>query len=200
METTPILNNSNPSSQENSVNWWQLTRQLQCINCKSDIWTDKKKFHPSCIECGEEQFVARPCCVETTSCKRFSVNINEQHVSCSDCNSDMIRLPCCRQFQPSLQLDNNIYDCVTCSKYSVACTSNCINCLPPKGFSWKCQNFNCAQFTVHCNYGRLTYQDLKTKYKCPCGYEFEYDIEAGVEAYKLFLFLFCCLYYVVCNS
>ena len=112
----------------------------------------------------------------------FSVNINAQHVSCSECNLDMIRLPSCRQFQPSLQL-HNVYDCVTCSKYSVACTSNCINCLPFKGFSWKCQNFNCAQFTIHCNWGRLTYQDLKTKYKCPCGYEFEYDIEAGVETY-----------------
>ena len=32
-------------------------------------------------------------------------------------------------------------------------------------------NFNCLQFTVHCDCGRMTYQELESLYRCSCGYE-----------------------------
>ena len=168
---------------ESSQNWWQMTIQFPCITCQTEMWVDEKTVKTTCKECGEEQYVARPCCSEPTSNKRFPVNINEQHTVCSDCNSDMVRLPCCKQFRPSLKLGNNTYGCVNCSKYSVACTCTNINCLPPKGSSWKCKNFTRGQFTVRCDCGRLTYQDLKSKYNGICGYEFEYDIETGIAIY-----------------
>ena len=151
---------------------------------------DEKTAKTTCKECGEEHYVTRRCCSEPTSNKRFPVNIYKQHTVCSDCSSDMVRLPCCRQLRPSLKLDNSIYDCVNCSKYSVECTCTNINCLLPKGSSWKCKNFTCGQVTVHCGGGRLTYQDLKSKYNCICGYEFEYDIETGIATYG-FMFVIC---------
>ena len=186
--TTTTQNNNDSSTEmcsqiKSSQNRWQITTQFSCITCQTEIWVDEKTVRTTCKEFGEEQYVARPCCSEPTSNKRFPVNINEQHTVCSDYNSDMVRLPCCRQFRTSLKLDNeinNIYDSVNCSKYSVACTCTNINCLPPKGSSWKCKKFTCGQFTVYCDCGRLTYQDLKSKYNCICGYEFEYDIETGI--------------------
>ena len=47
---------------------------------------------------------------------------NEQHISCQDRHSDMVRFSCCGQFQPHMRIEHNILDCINCSKYSVACT------------------------------------------------------------------------------
>ena len=92
----------------------------------------------------------------------------------------MMRMPCCEKFQPKVKLDNNIFECVKCSKYAISCVCNAINNLPTKAISWKCKNFECPAFIVHCNCGRVTFQDLKSSYRCLCGYEYEYDVEMGI--------------------
>ena len=120
-------------------NWWQMACQFQCFSCKAAICTDEKEFKITCEDCGEEQFVVKPCCSDPSTNKRFSVKLNEQYISCPDCNSDMVRLPCCGQFQPDMRIEHNIFDCVDCSKYSVACTCSNINCLSSKSMSWRCK-------------------------------------------------------------
>ena len=89
-------------------------------------------------------------------------------------------MPCCEKFQPKMKLDNNIFECVQCSKYAISCVCNAINNLPTKAISWKCKNFECPAFIVHCNCGRVTFQDLKSLYRCLCSYEYEYDVEMGI--------------------
>ena len=42
------------------------------------------------------------------------------------------------------------------------------------------QKFECPAFIVHCNCGRVTFQDLKSPFRCLCGYEYKYDIEMGI--------------------
>jgi len=148
-----------------------MSSQVVCIACQSENPVSESSLKFTCYECGQDQAIAVPCCVKATSTERFAVNLNELHTSCSLCHSDMTKL------------ENNIYDCVKCSKYSILCVCKVINKLPPKPMSRKCSNFQCCHFTVHCDCGRITYQDLKSSdpYKCPCGYEFEYDIEIGVK-------------------
>ena len=56
-----------------------------------------------------------------------------------------------------------------------------MNKLPPKPRNVKCNNFTCSHFTVHCDCGGISCQELKGPYQCPCGYEFEYSIDFGVK-------------------
>ena len=53
----------------------------------------------------------------------------------------------------------------------------------PKDLAGNAKILLCGQFTVHCDCGRLTYQDPKSKYNCICGNEFEYDNETGIATY-----------------
>jgi len=69
--------------------------------CCSDV-----KF--TCHECGQDQAIATPCCIDTDSHERFAVNLHEVHISCNACHFDMTKLPCCKQYQPTMRLDNNL--------------------------------------------------------------------------------------------
>ena len=154
---------------------------MQCFTCNSDLLVEDSADRITCTECGEGQYVACPCCVDPSSNQRFTVKLLERYVQCALCRSTMIRLPCCNLFQPEMKVDRNLFECVQCAKYSIAYTCATINNLPPKLLRWECTHFHCNQFIVHCNCGRITYQDLKNHYKCPCGFEYEYDVEIGLK-------------------
>ena len=95
--------------------------QTYYYTCKTENAIDESTNKYEYAECGEEQSVAQPCCADPSAKELFSVSVSEHFVSCPICKASMIRLPCCDKFQPSLQLDYNVYDCVECSKYSVKC-------------------------------------------------------------------------------
>ena len=155
--------------------------QVACCKCDLDNTVQETDSKMTCSDCAEEQFVARPCCVATSSSERFTVPVSEPFIQCARCHVEMVRLPCCEQYQPKMQLTKNIFDCIQCSKYSIACTCRNISAMPPKTMSLKCKKFNCSNFIVHCNCGRITLQELKSPYRCSCGFEYEYDIEVGVK-------------------
>ena len=169
------------SQKETNQNWWQMSRQVLCLTCRSENVVADTATKFVCKNCGEKQYVARLCCIDSSSNERFAMKYLERYAKCTSCHSEMIRSPCCEQFLPKMQLNNNMFDCVHCSRYSISCVCKNVNCLPPKTMSWKCKNFMCSQFTVHCNCGRVTFQDQKSPYHCPYGYEYEYDVETGVK-------------------
>ena len=113
-------------------NWWDMDCQISCLSChsKNDEKISNNKL--KCRECEEQQYVAKPCCLDITSRERFSVKFNKCYADCFICHSDMIRLPCCDQFQPKMQVSENIWDCVQCSKYSVTCSCKQVSLLPSK--------------------------------------------------------------------
>ena len=168
------------SQKETNQNWWQMSSQVLCLTCTSENVVADTATKFVCKNCDEKQYVARLCCIDSSSNERFAVKYLERYAKFISCHSEMIRLPCCEQFLPKMQLDNNIFDCVQCSRYSISCVCKNVSWLPPKTMSWKCKNFMGSQFTVHCNCGRVTFQNLKSPYHCPCGYEYEYDVETGV--------------------
>ena len=159
-----------------------MSNQISCISCKTVNNVNENNSSFSCVECGEEQIVADTCCDKPSSNKRFAVRVNELETECPTCKSEMIKLPCCDQFRQKSIIDDNIYNCKVCEKYSIGCVCKVINKLPPKAMSWKCSRLKCHHFTIHCECGRITYQELKSSepYKCLCGYEYEQDIEIGV--------------------
>ena len=180
----PKKNNQNDSQIQQSTlsqDWWRATCQIACIWCNAQVLTEETSTETTCDECGEEKYVVSPCCDKQDSNQRFSVKMNERYTECCVCKSDMMRLSCCNLFQPIQQLDNNLFECLKCAKYSIVCVCQNVNKLPPKTMNFKCTNSNCSHFTVHCNCGRITYQELKSPYQCPCGYEFEHDINLGVK-------------------
>ena len=125
--------------------------------------------------------MVRPCCDKQDSNQRFSVKMNERYTECCVCKSDIMRIPCCNLFQPIQQLDNNLFECLKCAKYSIVRVCQNVNKLHLKTMNFECTNFNCSHFTVHCNCGRITDRELKSPYQCSCGYEFEYDTNLGVK-------------------
>ena len=160
---------------------WDMACEISCLSChsKNDAKVSDNKL--TCRECEEQQYVAKPCCSDITSRERFSLKFNERYADCSICHSEMIRLPCCDQFQPKMQVSENIWDCVQCSKYSVTCSCKQVSLLPSKSMRWKCDNFNCANFIVNCDCSRVIIHDLKSSYRCPCGFEYENDVTIGVK-------------------
>ena len=153
-----------------------------CLHlCSTQVLTEETSVKTTFGECAEEQYVVRPCCDKQDSNQRFSVKMDERYTECCVCRSGMIGIPCCNLFQPMQQLDNNLFACLKCSKYSMVCVCQNVNKLPPKKMNFKCTNFNCSHFTAHCDCGRITYQKLKSLYSIPCGYEFEYDTNFTVK-------------------
>ena len=45
----------------------------------------------------------------------------------------------------------------------------------------KCKNFECTAFIIHCDCGKVTFQDAKSSYCSPCRYEYEYNVEMGIK-------------------
>ena len=82
--------------------WWDMACQISCLSChtKNDEKISDNKL--TCRECEEQQYVAKPCCSNITSRERFFVKFNERYADCSICRPEMIRLPCCDQFQPKI--------------------------------------------------------------------------------------------------
>ena len=103
----------------NESSWWYMSCKTNCLSCKTENLIKETSQSFLCVECGEEQQVARPCCEDETSLDRFPVKLHEQFTNCVKCKSEMVRLPCCKQFQPKLTKEKYLYDCVQCSKYSL---------------------------------------------------------------------------------
>jgi len=99
-KNAPVGNND---SSETSKSWLEISSQVVCISCQSKNLVSESSLKFTCYECGQDQAIAVPCCVEATSTERFAVNLNELHASCSLCHSDMTKLPCCSQYQPTIR-------------------------------------------------------------------------------------------------
>ena len=69
---------------------------------------------------------------------------------------------------------NKLFECLKCAKYSIVCVCQNMNKLPTKTMNFKCTNFNCSHFTVHCDCDKTIYKELESSYQCFCGYKFEY--------------------------
>ena len=136
----PKENNQNDSQIESftlSQDWWRATCQIACISYNAEVLTEETSAETTCDECGEEQHVVRPCCDKQESNQRFSFKMNERYTECCVCKSDMIRLSCCNLFQLIQQLDNNLFECLKCAKYSIVCVCQNFNKLPPKTMNFK---------------------------------------------------------------
>ena len=139
---------NSPDNQDDNLdpkfcNWWQMSCQIQCFTCIADLLVEESTDRITCTECGEGQYVARPCCVEPSSNQRFAYKLLERYVECPVCKSNVVRLPCCNPFQPEMKVDKNLFECVQCAKYSIACICATLYDLPPKSIGWDCSNFNC---------------------------------------------------------
>ena len=158
-----------------------MSIQISCISCKTVNDAKENDSSFSCAECGEDQIVAATCCDEPSTNKRFAVRINESKTNCPTCKSQMIRLLCCDQFKPKSINDDKIYNCEVCAKYSISCECKVFNMLPPTAMSLNCSRLSCHYFTIHCECGKITYQEPKSSkpYICPCGYEYK-EIEIDV--------------------
>ena len=163
-----------------SQDWWQALCQIAGISCFTQVLTVETSVETTCGECGEEQNVVGPCCAKQDLKQHFFVKVNKCYTECCVCKSDMMQIPFCDLFQPIQQLDNNLFKCLKCAKYSIVCECQNVNKLPPKTTNLECTTFNCSYFTVHCDCGRITYQELKSPCQCPCRFEFEYDINLEV--------------------
>ena len=94
----------------------------------------------------------------------------------------MVKLPCCKQFQPKLTKKKYLYEYVQCSKYFLRCACGVVNTLPPKSMNWRC-------LKPSCECGKISSEDMKKRiYKFNCGVEFEYDIELVLNCLKMVLF------------
>ena len=153
-------NDSQIQSLTLSHDWWKVSCQIACISCNAQVLTEET-WVETCDECGEEQFVVRPCGDKQDSNQRFAVKMNEHYTECCVCKSDMTRISCCNLFQPIQQLNNNLFEYIKSAKYTIACVSQDVNKLLPKTMNFKCTNFNCSHFTLHCNCDRITSQELK---------------------------------------
>ena len=91
--------------------WWGMAWQISCFSFHSKNVAKISDNKLTCRKCEEQQRVAKPCCSDITRGERFSVKFNERYVDCSVCHSEMIRLPCCDQFQAKMQVSENIWDC-----------------------------------------------------------------------------------------
>ena len=136
ISSVSIAENNDQTNQD----WWKISCQTYCYICKTENAIDESTNKYECAECGEEQYIAQPCCADPCAKELFSVSVSENFVSCPICKSSMVRRPCCDKFQPSLQLDNNVYDCVECSKYTIKCVCQHINPLRSNFFSQKFPN------------------------------------------------------------
>ena len=155
---------------------------MACIACNAPILTEETSFKITCDKCGEKQYVVGSCCAKQNSNQRFSAKMNECYTECCVCKSDMMRIPCGDLFQPVQQLNNNLFECSKCAKYSIVSVSQNVNKLPLKPMNFKCTNFYCLHFTAHCDCSTITYQELKSPFVgCLCGYAFEYDTNFRVK-------------------
>ena len=166
----------------NENNWWYMSCKIECLSCKTENLIKETSQSFLCLECDEEQQVAQPCCEDETSLDRFPVKVHEQFTDCVKCKSEIVRLPCCKQFQPKLTKEKYLYDCVQCSKYSFECACNVINILPPKSMKWRCLKPSSSFQIVHCECGKISSEKMKERiYKYNCEIKFEYDIDFGVK-------------------
>ena len=97
----PKENNQSDSQSQSSTlsrDWWRATCQIACISCNAQVLTEETSAETTRGDCGEEQYVVRPCCDKLDSNQRFSVKMNERHTECCVCKSDMMRLSCCNLF------------------------------------------------------------------------------------------------------
>ena len=86
-------------------------------------------------------------------------------------------LTSCKEFV-AVSIKNDIIIGVKChNKFLIA--------LPSKGLVRSCKNANGKYKIVHCDCGRKPVQRFErmTPYLCEYGFEFEYDIEVGVQKY-----------------
>ena len=102
----------------------------------------------------------------------------------------MVRLPCCKQFQPKLTKEKYLYDCVQCDKYSMRCACGVINIFPPKSLKWRRLKPSCSYHIVHRECSKISSEEIKECiYKCNCDVEFEYEIEFGVKMFLIIMLI-----------
>ena len=128
---------------------------INCLKCKSEnlIPSEETKF--TCSECYTEQNIVRFCCTDDIS-NRFAVERQQLHVLCKQCQSPMVKLPCCNTFQPQFMTEDKLYTCLSCDRCSFNCICGTINTLPLKPMRKNCSNGKCPYHVIHCDCNKKT--------------------------------------------
>lgn len=152
---------------------------LICPGCKSEAFVAPESKSFKCWKCSKKFSVAVKCCKS----ELFLIGDREQICSCPECHSAMRRLPCCREFQPELKLDEGTFECVQCLRYSIMCDCKTVNILPKKTMAKACTNRECRAKIINCECGKQHKQILEPSqpFICKCGMEYEWDLEIGVK-------------------
>ena len=148
------ISNANETS-NNDINWCDMACPINCLKCKSEnlIPSEETKF--TCSECYTEQNIVRFCCTDDIS-NRFAVERQQLHVLCKQCQSPMVKLPCCNTFQPQFMTEDKLYTCLSCDRCSFNCICGTINTLPLKPMRKNCSNGKCPYHVIHCDCNKKT--------------------------------------------
>ena len=96
-----------------------------CLSYKVENIIEQSAVKACCEECDKEQYAAQPCCSDKCSVERFAVGYRDNYADYALCKFEMMRMPCHEKFQPKVNLDNNISECVQC----FSCVCNAISCV-----------------------------------------------------------------------
>ena len=53
-----------PSDNETNPSRWEMSCHVLCLTCQTDNVIDEAATKFTCVECGQDQAVASPCCME----------------------------------------------------------------------------------------------------------------------------------------
>nr|CAB3265820.1 gag-like protein [Phallusia mammillata] len=166
--------------QAKSISLSELKIPISCPICDEDGYVTEKHTSFFCWKCSSEFNIATACCNELD---RFLVPDKEVTTNCTICNQPMRKMPCCHKFQPEYQTDEGTFECLECERYAMFCVCKTVNAIPKRTMTTNCLNNYCKYTIVNCNCGKKTCQLLgpNKPYLCECGFEYEFDIEIGVE-------------------
>nr|CAB3237043.1 gag-like protein [Phallusia mammillata] len=167
-----------PESKSRSL--CDFTILVACPQCNTGSLIDPDSTLFFCCKCKEEYKVVKACCDEG---ELFLITIRQTEAKCPKCRAQMKIMPCCDELQPEFRLETNLYECIQCKRYAIACTCDTINPLPKIAMSKECSNPACKKKLIHCSCGKKSSEEVEPSrpYNCNCGLEYEWDIKPGVQ-------------------
>nr|CAB3265821.1 gag-like protein [Phallusia mammillata] len=167
-----------PNSKSQSL--CETPTSLICPECHTESFLAPDSTHFFCYKCKNDFSIVKACCDEETS---ILVPIKEKTINCPKCQSLMRWMPCCQQFQPEFTTEGNLFECIQCERYSIACVCKTINPVPHLTMSKECSNYLCKCKLIHCSCGKKSAECIEPSkpYRCSCGFEYEWDMDLGVE-------------------
>ena len=156
------------------------TQNAECPACNSTVHFSKKKSKTIfCWACSATFCLTTTCCTN----ELFLMPKDALLGCCPACNKNMRKLPCCNKYSVETLTEQNTYQCLNCEKCSTLCPCNTINPIPKSSMSKACMNNTCDYKIIHCTCGKIVCERITpdNKFKCICGYEYEWDIDIGVK-------------------